>query len=501
MQSPCIAKEKRLAKFSTTTHFCYQSGAIAVMAAFALIIIIAFFGLALDLSRLYNRKVELQSVADTLALAAAMELNGTEQGVEAALAKAAERLNGTVAGALTYQYGSHNLAWSADAIRFAASPDGPWDSASATTGRAGTLLYAKADTRGLAGTHGAVETFFARFFSDLSWVSVDAQAVAGRSALGITPLGICALRPGEPHRDHGGELEEYGFRRGVSYNLTQLGPDSTQPPQIFLIDPRGGSASDATAERAAPYVCTGTVDIVQVSGTDVRLAGPFPLADLSHHLNSRFDLYSAPFAPCSKLSAPPDANIKQYSVSATGGVAWMIADAGRLQASASSQEGGKLWTIAGPDQPPAGTTAGMFGPLWAYAKAARYSSYQASGGKEPASGYSTFGTGDWAALYNAPVPPVPRLSTSPGYPSRGGENSPYLSTSSSFHRQPANPGVRGRRILNLPLLNCPVSGNYATVLGIGKFFMTVQASSTALYAEFGGLANESSLGTRIDLQP
>lgn len=494
-------EERRPTRSNIAVRLNRQSGAIAIMAAFALIIIIGFFGLALDLSRVQNRKVELQSVADTLALTAAMELNGTAQGIEAALAKAAERLNGTVAGALSYQYGTRTLTWSDDAIQFAATPDGPWDRASGARGRTNSLLYARADTGGLAGAHGIVETFFARIFTDLSLVSVDAHAVAGRSGLAVTPLGICAVRPEQSHRDHHGELEEYGFRRGVSYDLMQLGPDSDQPPRVYLIDPRGGAATEATAEIAAPYVCTGTIDYAQITGADVRLAGEFPLEYLSHQLNSRFDLYSAPFAPCSKLHAPPDVNIKQYSVTASGGVAWMSTDAARLQGAAPSKEGGKLWTVTGPDEPPAGTTAGMFGPLWSHAKAVRYSSYEANTAGEPPSGYETFGTGDWSELYNAPVLPVPKTSTSPGYPSRGTETTPYLSTSSNFHRQPVNPGVRGRRILNLPLLSCPVSGNRATVLGIGKFFMTIQASSTTLYAEFGGLANEGSLGTRVDLQP
>jgi hypothetical protein len=63
-------------------------------------------------------------------------------------------------------------------------------------------------------------------------------------------------------------------------------------------------------------------------------------------------------------------------------------------------------------------------------------------------------------------------------------------------------GVRDRRILNVPLLQCPVtagSPSTATVLGIAKFFMTVQATNQNLYAEFVGLTQESALGGQVEL--
>lgn len=48
-----------------------EDGAIAVMTPFIILVMIAMFGMAIDLSRTYNRKMELQSVADAVALAAA----------------------------------------------------------------------------------------------------------------------------------------------------------------------------------------------------------------------------------------------------------------------------------------------------------------------------------------------------------------------------------------------------------------------------------------------
>ncbi len=72
--------------------------------------------------------------------------------------------------------------------------------------------------------------------------------------------------------------------------------------------------------------------------------------------------------------------------------------------------------------------------------------------------------------------------------------------------QPPNPargrGVRHRRVLNVPLLECPVAGGAgatATVLAIGKFFMTVPATSTSIKAEFAGIARQENLSGTVEL--
>jgi hypothetical protein len=59
-------------------------------------------------------------------------------------------------------------------------------------------------------------------------------------------------------------------------------------------------------------------------------------------------------------------------------------------------------------------------------------------------------------------------------------------------------------VLNVPLLSCPVAAGTtvaASVRGIGKFFMTVPATSTSIYAEFGGLVSDQALGSSIGLFP
>jgi len=474
-----------------------ECGVIAIMFAGALIVIVGFFALALDLSRVYNRKMEMQNVADTTALAAAVELNGTRQGIVNALQKASERMSASPQEALTYQYGKLGMNWSDLAMEFGSSPNGPWRSAEEAKTQPDGLSYAKVDTSGLDSSYGEISTFFFRVFSNAAVTSTGARAIAGRSALKVTPLGICAMRS-ESHRNHNGELEEFGYRRGVAYNLLDLNMPGTAAGTTFVVNPLPGATPITDVATLAPFVCTGTIAMSRLSGGTVVVSSPFPIGSLYYHLNSRFGSYTAPVAPCNARSAPSDANIKEYTYN--GGSLWMrTTPAG--QSAALLVDTSRRWTVAGPDTAPAGTTDIQFGPLWAYAKAVPYTAYQQAGEPEPAGGYGTYDTSAWNTLY---FPGQPKTSTTTPYPTGQTTPTPYAYTSgTTFYKAPptGNKSVRNQRVLNLPLLQCPVTGNSATVLGVGRFFMTVSATSTSLYGEFAGLAPEQSLGASVELYP
>ena len=470
-----------------------QRGSVAVMFIVSVIVIFGFFALALDLSMLYNRKVEMQNVADTVALAAASELNGTSTGVSRALLRASERfvtLPGTVVGGVSYKYSTLTMEWTDRAIVFGTTPDGPWVDAGTAAAKPEGLLFARVRTSEFDQAYGQVQTMFIPVLApNTLTTSASAVAVAGRSAIKVAPIAVCAMRP-EGARNHMGELEEYGFRRGTAYDLMQLNPDSTTTGSTFLVNPlippgTVGVVPGASAAAAAPFICTGTMAMARVTGGDVVVSSPFPLSDLFSSFNSRFENYTG---PCTAASAPPDTNIKEYKYD-NGSVPWMTT-APTSQAAALSTAEGKRWTVVGPDVTPATTTNAQYGPLWSYAKAAKFSAYSA-GVPEPAAGYTTFGTGDWSTLYSQGTP------TATGYPS----TTPYAQASGQHFKAPGRRGVSGRRVLNVPLLACPVAGSRAKILGIGRFFMTVQADSTTLVAEFAGLTAEQSLGSNIKLYP
>lgn len=481
-----------------------QSGAVAIMFCVTLLVIFGIFGMTFDLARLYNRRIEMQTLADSVALAAAHELNGTAQGLANALDKANQ-----AAVKLKYDYGISTVSWSNSAIKFGASPrqQDAWLDAGAAAASPQGLLYAKVDTTDLASPQGTIVTWFIRILPDgPTSATANGRAIAGPSMINVTPFAICAMSQiaGEKRTNPGSagppvalpkdELLEYGFRRGVGYDLMRLNPNATTP-ENFLVNPIAppgttGVAADMTTAAVEPFLCAGTMAMPRVTGGTITVASQFPLASLFDRFNSRFDDYTS--GNCDPWAAPPDINVKSYDKNVAANIPWM-SPANPQQVAEWTTAGSKLRTLA--DLLPSGTsTADQQGVLWAFAKAVPFSSYVA-GQPEPTSGYTTFSTTDWPSLYDPGRPTA--LGTY-----NTGTATPYTTLLTSTAPAIAHrPGIKFRRVLNVPLLACPVGGSSASVLAVGKFFMTVPANATHLYAEFAGVASESSLATKVELHP
>ena len=459
-----------------------QQGAVAIIFAASMLFIIALMGLALDLSRLFNRKVDLQVVADSTATAAARNLVGTPAGIDAARAAAAE-----AAGHQKFNYGSSNIPWSESALQFSASPKSGWMSGEAAKANPGAIMFARVDTATL--DLGSLNTFFLNIISsNLATINTGAEAVAGRATMKVTPLGICAMSSTPASsRPPSGELVEYGFRRGVGYDLMQLNPDGPAPVNFLLnpIDTASSGESVATSV-VGPFVCAGKMPSLGMVGGKVTAVRPFPIGMLFDHLNSRFGQYGG--GACDFRSAPPDANVKSFVFSASS--LWML-NTPLDQTATSMLSNGKLMTVADPVPHPVSNTAASYGQLWTFAKPVPFSAY-VPGKPEPDAGYSTFSQSAWPALY------APGLPTPKSYPSP----TPYMAFGAYATAPPAIYGkpVRYRRVLNVPLLQCPVGADAkATVLAIGKFFMTVPATPTSVRAEFAGIASEHTLRGEVEL--
>lgn len=490
-----------------------QRGAFAIMFIPLLVVMLGFCGLALDMGRIYNRKVDLHGMAKAAAIAAARELNGTPAGITAAKSAARETVE-----RLRYQYFGSGapFSWSDEALSFSASSarNGTWTASSsasgATAAQVASLYFARVDTDGLAPEISTVETFFIRVLANsLREVRISDSAIAGRTTLKVVPIGICAMSPEaatvRTATSSSGstlsELVQHGFRRGVSYDLMQLNPSGTQPLR-FAVNPAavpGTSSSDFAIPALAPFVCHGSMWVPRVTGSRLRvseLPSAAPLASLHAALNTRFDQYAS--TACTPNGAPPDINIKSYAYDQAGVVRWMSPNIGS-PAALSTTERGRLETVADLTTPP--SSPGNYGPLWAYAKAARAPSPPDS--PEPANGYSTFGTSDWSTLYKSGP-------TASGYPAS--PPTPYQSgLTSSGNYQPPRAATRPletphRRALHIPLLACtptaPSGSNAeATAVGIARFFMTVPATENSLVAEFAGLIPESTLSSQVELFP
>lgn len=433
-----------------------EDGVIAMMTAVMLVIMIAMFGFALDLSRSYNRKIELQSVADATALAAANALDGTPGGIDNAVRAAAN-----TASNFSFSYNNGIVAWSPNALTFGTAADGGsggWVDSNAAKANVGKVFFARVDTSMLDPSHGRVDNVLMPVLSSaLAETKVKAAAVAGRDSLNALPLAICANSNTQATSLPSGELVEFGFRRGISYDLMNLSPASGSP-QNFLVNPIApagavGVSMMGNLAIVAAYVCTGKMAIPALQGGAITVEQGFPIASLYQQLNSRFGSH---VTPCQPSSAPADSNVKGFDLA---GATWI-----------KSQ--------------PSGLSVG---PLWAYAKAAKYSSYTASSGVEPAAGYTTFSatTADWASLYPGPPAAQPQSS----YPA----TTPYQNSGgAAAYKTPFN-----TRVLRVPLLQCPVPSGAkvtATVLGVGKFFMTIPATSASVVAEFAGTETWAAIG-------
>ena len=461
----------------------------------ALVVLFGFFALAIDLASVIHRKMELQNAADIVALSAAHELNGTADGITHAVQNASSRFT-SAAGGLTYAYGTRTMTWSDRAISFARSPSGPWRSYGDALANADGLLYVQVNTAGLDDEYGAVATVFLQTFNNTAAAQASGRAVAGRSAIKVTPLGICAMRD-ESHRNHNGELEERGFRRGVGYNLLDLNRPGSTTGQTFIVNPIAQSAPVTDVATLAPFVCTGTMAMTRLTGGKVKVSPAFPIASLFEQFNSRFNTYGTGQNACDRRTAPADVNIKEYTFN--GGSLWMGTTPAQ-QSAVLLATPERRWTVAGPDTAPAGAMPAQFGPLWSYARAVPYAAYIGMGLPEPVGGYPTYDVGAWNTLY---APGQSTSSTTP-YPTSSTTPTPYshLSVAAFYSGPPGtNKSLANRRVLNLPLLACPVAGSEAEVVGIGRFFMTVPARIDRLYGEFAGLVPEQSLGTRIVLYP
>lgn len=463
---------------------------MSIMLAMMLMVLLTFIGTAFDLGQVYNRRTDLQNLADSAVLAAAKKLDGTGAGIANAAAAAS-----AVAATMKYQYGQ-SIVWDNAAISFSTAPvtpDAGWldVAAAGTGGAAANLMYVKVDTGALSAALGLVALpFFSALNVKLNGVTLDSlsihsSAVAGRITIPVTPLGVCALSPTPVAQRISGALVEavqFGYRRGINYNLLNLSPVGATPLN-FLIDPINdpATANFALAD-VAPFVCSGTMPMTSLPAT-VRVQYPFPAA-LAAQLNSRFDVYTAASSLCDPVGAPPDTNVKEYlSTTVT---------APTEQTAVSNPSPGPLVTVADPDPPPAGITAPNYGVLWSYAMAAKWVA------GNPAS-YPNLAKTNWATLYPAP----PGAGPAPGtYPAA---NTPYgAGAGVSYFLGPSHPGVAKRRVLNLPLLSCPdpVGGNYstATVLAIGQFFMSAKASATRISGEFAGILTPvAALGTTVRL--
>lgn len=480
-----------------------QRGAVAIVFGLALSAVFGFMGLSLDLAQTYDRKTELQNAADAAALAGAKELVGTAAGIDLAVTKAQN-----IAAQHKFKFQTQ-VALANDAIRFSSSPDkedDDWLSIAQAKTTPSTLFFVKIDTRGGNADYGKVNTNFmqASPLSTSSSTNTFGRAVAGRFSLGLTPIAVCAIEtikygsiphdlplPALPP-----ELKEFGYRRGLGYNVLEINPVGAKPNKYLLnpIDVASGPSDNScepnnsntgAKDPLRAYICSGTASLITTLPGYAFTNTGFS-ATLEAQFNSRFLGGGA-------CTVPMDANIKQYPTnsSAAGTPSeWMNPDPG------SGNQTVKLITSGTTKIPFTPPTANAldWGVLWSYNPAVQYAA------SPPAGGYTPYTTSNWSVLYPTANPTATSYPTST---TLGVPPAPYNQSSGNYFQ--AGAGSRDRRILNVAIADCTTlvnNGKCSTIkiLGIGRFFMPVQSALPSnLDLEFAGLVSEGTLTAEIKL--
>lgn len=465
----------------------HQTGAVAVMLGLTLAVLLGFAALAIDLGRTYVVRTELQNAADAAALAGAKELDQTAAGVGRAVDKAQ-----AIALQHEFNFGTP-VTIAREDMQVGSCPDvdvpACWvPVVGITDALAADKTFLKVDI-----SSGSLAAFLGGLVGIPSTATYG-RAVAGWFARDVAPIGICAVkdaagasRAAAEALDLGNgeqELAQYGFRRGVSYNVFELGPLGASSDTYLLnpVDKVPGACDPAnsSASATAPFVCAGVSTALSstpgwVYGNTGISAGPIQAA-----LNSRFNQYGGP-SVCIPAEAPPDSNITSYSPAAAD--VWM-------------DPMPSVQTMANPSSTPASSpmaSAGQYGVLWAYSravKAAGTASEPTVGADFPSSPASAANAA-WNALYPVPSASAPQPAAYP-------EPSPY---DTGPHTTPG--GMRNRRVLNLAIVDCANPESFEgsgacmriRVAAVGRFFMQVPANFSSnpkkLEVEFAGLVGPS----------
>jgi hypothetical protein len=163
-----------------------RNGFVMIAAAIAVVVLVGSIGLAVDLGRLFLIRTEAQSYIDAVVLDAALEMDGTRQGLYDAAAVPA--LN-------TGKWDLGREAFNAVTMEFSPAPEGPWSSAEAAPLNS---LYVKARATLNA------PLFFIPMVTRRSAAAVPIQAISGQVAKtsykeGWFPFSPFAHDTGGPH--------------------------------------------------------------------------------------------------------------------------------------------------------------------------------------------------------------------------------------------------------------------------------------------------------------
>ena len=258
-----------------------ERGSILATSAIGMLSILLAVGLAVDISRLYLTKTELQNAADAAALAAVSALNTAPLGIT----KAADR---AVAAMNSYDFNKTSVTFSRADVTFAKNLDGPYLNEAAAQAQAAKIRFVKVTT-----PESPVNVSFAASVLGNS-KNLTASATAGLSV----PLNeFCNWLPVSVI-DYDVPItagQTYTFRADTSGSI------SPGNYQILAVAGRGGS--DVRVGLAAGVdECAGPGATYAVDTKPGQTSGP-----VRQGINTRFDDYTT--SQVNPADMPPDTNI------------------------------------------------------------------------------------------------------------------------------------------------------------------------------------------------
>jgi hypothetical protein len=279
-----------------------ERGAVAVLVALAIAVLIGFAGLVTDLGRLFVVKAEMQNGLDGCALAAARGLNGLPANNAALLPAVNAGL--TVGNIHRLDYQGEDLALTANDITFSTTLNGTYQAqASVDPATVPNLKYARCTYQ-----RAGLNTGFMRVLGvNTSGVSALATATLSPSQTTCSiPLGVCAPSAGSP--------PQFGFVANTWYS-GKFGSGSAEPARFACavpanvsggftgsynwidFSPPGGGANELKDLLTGPGQCN-----LPPVGTLVGQQGQISGAEQAW--NSRHGVYKN--GSTNQNTAPPD---------------------------------------------------------------------------------------------------------------------------------------------------------------------------------------------------
>lgn len=326
-----------------------QRGAILIMTALLIVVLIGVAALAMDIGRLVVLRSQLQNAADAAAIAAAMELDGKDGARERAKAAAREAIHHDKSFARVQDLlGAGGLP--DDAFTFYCVIGAQYDVKPSDTTNFGIYCSGTDDGTGKYASVTDPESHYVRidldpakapgrfdlklfFLPVLNLISpgtateaaTRAQAVAGRQFLecNYPPIAIC-----DPFEDTGGTFHE-SMPLGGSVELSQGSSNQWFKGNFAFLEPiTGENGAGAVAKYLASADTQGCSPPVVTTKTGA-IAGP------RSGFNTRFDIYDNP-NPFNKPDAPviwpPAPNVIGYP-----------ADTGQVASINDSRFGNGVW--------------------------------------------------------------------------------------------------------------------------------------------------------------